>query len=113
MIATATLLLSQKDYDLYDIVALAEVLGTPRSIDGTGWFFDHQVCDEPVSFDEDEEAIAMKHWIQQVRDVEALLGQEFADFVACKADIECALEEWEADERRAYQRDMHRGRVLR
>jgi hypothetical protein len=110
MIATVTLTVFQ-DTDIYTVAALAEVLGTPRLLGGA-WFFEHQVCEEPVHFDDDEESIALNHWLKnQCRDIEALLGQEFADMVSCEAEFSYHLEEWEREERRAYERDLHRGRV--
>lgn len=112
MIATATLILFQKDHGLYDVAALATVLGKPRILGGQ-WFFDHQICDEPVQVDDDEESIALGRFQEtELKDIEELFGQEFADFVACEAEIDCQLEEWEAEERQAYHRDLRRGRVL-
>jgi hypothetical protein len=113
MIATARLMLGQQ-HDIYTIAAIAAVLGKPRLL-GMQWFFEPEIVEDDTfdSVGEDEECVTWKKWKRDyMPHLVDVVGTELAETIEEEIEFDYELTENEIDQRRAYERDIYRGRVL-
>jgi hypothetical protein len=112
MIATAQLMLG-RETDIYTIAAIATILGKPRLI-GTQWFFEPEIVEDDT-FDpigDDEECVTWERWKRDyMPHLIDVVGAELAETIEEEIEFRYSFTEYEIDQRRAYERDLHRGRV--
>lgn len=103
MIATGKIVLHQRDWDFYDICAIAHSVGTPK-LQGANWVF-HVEYDLDVRFDEDEECAAWAEWNGGFhQDLMEGFDQETVDMIEDRLEWRFDFNDQERQERNDYER---------